>query len=144
MLFLTSAYKIVRRQESCSSFLESDDTPILFFYFTFRFLELWAVWEEQIGMTARLIMIDLYIETLTGTAFELRVSPFETIHSVKNKIYRLEGEFLYKFSNLWLDSAMHTHLYTSYSTFEGSQLFLSLLIFVQNFGMTFCFIVALS
>ena len=36
-------------------------------------------------------MMELYIETLTGTAFELRVSPFETIHSVKAKIQRLEG-----------------------------------------------------
>lgn len=34
----------------------------------------------------------LFIETLTGTAFELRVSPFETIMSVKAKIQRLEGE----------------------------------------------------
>ena len=36
-------------------------------------------------------MMELYIETLTGTAFELRVSPFETIMSVKAKIQRLEG-----------------------------------------------------
>ena len=36
--------------------------------------------------------MDLFIETLTGTAFELRVSPFETIMSVKAKIQRLEGE----------------------------------------------------
>lgn len=35
--------------------------------------------------------MDLFIETLTGTAFELRVSPFETIMSVKAKIQRLEG-----------------------------------------------------
>ncbi|EDO38425.1 predicted protein [Nematostella vectensis] len=35
--------------------------------------------------------MDLYIQTLTGTAFELRVSPFETIMSVKAKIQRLEG-----------------------------------------------------
>ena len=35
--------------------------------------------------------MELYIETLTGTAFELRVSPFETIMSVKGKIQRLEG-----------------------------------------------------
>lgn len=35
--------------------------------------------------------MELYIETLTGTAFELRVSPFETIMSVKAKIQRLEG-----------------------------------------------------
>ncbi|XP_062598601.1 AN1-type zinc finger protein 4-like [Saccostrea cucullata] len=35
--------------------------------------------------------MELYIETLTGTFFELRVSPFETIMSVKAKIQRLEG-----------------------------------------------------
>ncbi|XP_065053624.1 AN1-type zinc finger protein 4-like [Rhopilema esculentum] len=35
--------------------------------------------------------MDLYIETLTGTAFELRVSPFDTIMSIKAKIQRLEG-----------------------------------------------------
>jgi AN1-type zinc finger and ubiquitin domain-containing protein 1 len=37
--------------------------------------------------------MELYIETLTGAAFELRVSPFETIMSVKAKIQRLEGNF---------------------------------------------------
>ena len=36
--------------------------------------------------------MELFIETLTGTAFELRVSPFETILSVKAKIQRLEGK----------------------------------------------------
>ncbi|KAK7507731.1 hypothetical protein BaRGS_00000696 [Batillaria attramentaria] len=35
--------------------------------------------------------MELFIETLTGTAFELRVSPFETVMSVKAKIQRLEG-----------------------------------------------------
>ncbi|KFQ24784.1 AN1-type zinc finger protein 4 [Merops nubicus] len=35
--------------------------------------------------------MELFIETLTGTCFELRVSPFETIISVKAKIQRLEG-----------------------------------------------------
>ena len=37
--------------------------------------------------------MELYIETLTGAAFELRVSPFETIMSVKAKIQRLEGKY---------------------------------------------------
>lgn len=37
------------------------------------------------------LSMDLYIHTLTGTAFELRVSPFETIMSIKAKIQRLEG-----------------------------------------------------
>lgn len=44
-------------------------------------------------------MMELFIETLTGAAFELRVSPFETIQSVKAKIQRLEGKKI----NLYLD-----------------------------------------
>ncbi|KAL0964595.1 hypothetical protein UPYG_G00326200 [Umbra pygmaea] len=35
--------------------------------------------------------MELFIETLTGTCFELRVSPFEMVISVKAKIQRLEG-----------------------------------------------------
>ncbi|KAL7877672.1 hypothetical protein SRHO_G00043150 [Serrasalmus rhombeus] len=35
--------------------------------------------------------MELFIETLTGTCFQLRVSPFETVVSVKAKIQRLEG-----------------------------------------------------
>ncbi|XP_026878570.2 AN1-type zinc finger protein 4 [Electrophorus electricus] len=35
--------------------------------------------------------MELFIETLTGTCFQLRVSPFETVISVKAKIQRLEG-----------------------------------------------------
>ncbi|ELU10002.1 hypothetical protein CAPTEDRAFT_103555 [Capitella teleta] len=35
--------------------------------------------------------MELYIETLTGTAFELRVSPYETIQDVKARIQKLEG-----------------------------------------------------
>lgn len=35
--------------------------------------------------------MEVYIETLTGSAFELKVSPLETIMSVKAKIQRLEG-----------------------------------------------------
>ena len=37
--------------------------------------------------------MELFIETLTGTCFELRVSPYETVISVKAKIQRLEGLF---------------------------------------------------
>ena len=40
----------------------------------------------------QVINMELYIETLTGVAFELRVSPFETVMSVKAKIQRLEGK----------------------------------------------------
>ncbi|XP_009007776.1 AN1-type zinc finger protein 4 isoform X2 [Callithrix jacchus] len=35
--------------------------------------------------------VELFIETLTGTCFQLRVSPFEAVISVKAKIQRLEG-----------------------------------------------------
>lgn len=35
--------------------------------------------------------MELFIETLTGTCFQLQVSPFETVVSVKAKIQRLEG-----------------------------------------------------
>ncbi|KAM4635961.1 AN1-type zinc finger protein 4 isoform 2-T2 [Discoglossus pictus] len=35
--------------------------------------------------------MELFIETLTGTCFELQVSPFETVVCVKGKIQRLEG-----------------------------------------------------
>ncbi|NXR99786.1 ZFAN4 protein, partial [Oxylabes madagascariensis] len=44
--------------------------------------------------------MELFIETLTGTCFELRVSPFETVISVKAKIQRLEGTILSYFSNV--------------------------------------------
>lgn len=37
--------------------------------------------------------MELFIETLTGTAFELSCSPFETIVSIKAKIQYSEGEF---------------------------------------------------
>lgn len=36
-------------------------------------------------------MIDLTIEALTGTVYDLCVSPFETILGIKMKIQRLEG-----------------------------------------------------
>jgi len=35
--------------------------------------------------------LDLCIETLTGTAFEIRVAPTDTIMSIKTKIQRVEG-----------------------------------------------------
>ncbi|PVD38525.1 hypothetical protein C0Q70_01141 [Pomacea canaliculata] len=46
--------------------------------------------KQGLGLNS-LVRMELYIETLTGTAFELRVSPFETVMSVKAKIQRLEG-----------------------------------------------------
>ena len=39
--------------------------------------------------------MELFIETLTGTCFELRVLPFEAIISMKAKIQRLEGTSLF-------------------------------------------------
>ena len=39
-------------------------------------------------------IMELFVETLTGTVFELRVSPFETVISVKAKIQRLEGKHM--------------------------------------------------
>ena len=37
------------------------------------------------------LAMEIFVETLTGTVFQLRVSPFETIMSVKAKIQRIEG-----------------------------------------------------
>lgn len=36
--------------------------------------------------------MDLYINTLTGTVFELRVSPYEAILSIKARLQRNEGK----------------------------------------------------
>ena len=38
--------------------------------------------------------IDVTIEALTGTVYDLCVSPFETILGIKLKIQRLEGKLL--------------------------------------------------
>lgn len=48
--------------------------------------------------------MELFIETLTGTCFELCVSPFETVISVKAKIQRLEGTVLFCFSFISITS----------------------------------------
>lgn len=37
--------------------------------------------------------LDLTIEALTGTVYDLCVSPYETILGIKMKIQNLEGEF---------------------------------------------------
>ena len=44
--------------------------------------------------------MELFIETLTGTCFELRVSPYETVISVKAKIQRLEGGICFNIQTL--------------------------------------------
>lgn len=36
--------------------------------------------------------MEVVIETLTGTTFEMTVSPSDTISSIKNKIQRVEGK----------------------------------------------------
>lgn len=38
--------------------------------------------------------MELFIVTLTGTAFELRVSPNDTVMSIKSKIQRFEGTYI--------------------------------------------------
>lgn len=37
--------------------------------------------------------MEVLVETLTGTAFEMTVSPSDTIFAIKSKIFRVEGEF---------------------------------------------------
>lgn len=39
-------------------------------------------------------LMELFIETLTGAAFEMKVHPTDTIHDVKARIQKTEGEFL--------------------------------------------------
>ena len=41
--------------------------------------------------TNRFSPMIVYVETLTGTAFEVRVSQYEAVMSIKDKIQRLEG-----------------------------------------------------
>lgn len=36
--------------------------------------------------------MEVVIETLTGTTFEMTVSPEDTVLSIKNKIQRVEGK----------------------------------------------------
>lgn len=38
--------------------------------------------------------MEVLVETLTGTAFEMTVSPSDTVFEIKSKIFRVEGEFL--------------------------------------------------
>lgn len=37
--------------------------------------------------------IEVLVETLTGTAFEMTVSPTDTVFAIKSKIFRVEGMF---------------------------------------------------
>ncbi|XP_026165045.1 AN1-type zinc finger protein 4 isoform X2 [Mastacembelus armatus] len=67
--------------------------------------------------------MELFIETLTGTCFELRVLPFEAVISVKAKIQRLEGIPVAQqhliWNNLELDDE---HCLHDYGIAEGSTL----------------------
>ena len=56
--------------------------------------------------------MELYIESLTGTCFELIVSPYETILSVKTKIQRLEGKQLLVLIMKWFTYYMNIKIKT--------------------------------
>ncbi|KAG7312513.1 hypothetical protein JYU34_002034 [Plutella xylostella] len=64
--------------------------------------------EEGAGPT-----MELLVETLTGTAFEMTVSPSDTVHAIKSKIYRVEGipisqqHLLYNLKELDDASSLH-------------------------------------
>ncbi|XP_064173807.1 AN1-type zinc finger protein 4 isoform X2 [Anguilla rostrata] len=67
--------------------------------------------------------MELLIETLTGTRFQLRVSPFHTVVSVKAKIHRLEGIPVAQQHLIWNNVELEDEycLY-DYSIAEGSTL----------------------
>lgn len=47
--------------------------------------------------------MEVLVETLTGTAFEMTVSPSDTVFAIKSKIFRVEGAYIlisYKLSLL--------------------------------------------
>ncbi|KAF5402392.1 AN1-type zinc finger and ubiquitin domain-containing protein 1 [Paragonimus heterotremus] len=55
------------------------------------------------------MLMDLFIETLTGVSFELRVSPTETIMSIKSKIQRAEGIPVTQQHLIWQDGELDDH-----------------------------------
>jgi len=61
------------------------------------------------------LAMEIFVETLTGTVFQLRVSPFETIMSVKAKIQRIEGipivqqHLIYQSAELEDDFCLHDY-----------------------------------
>jgi len=61
------------------------------------------------------LAMEIFVETLTGTVFQLRVSPFETIMSVKAKIQRIEGipilqqHLIYQSAELEDDYCLHDY-----------------------------------
>ncbi|VDL94452.1 unnamed protein product [Schistocephalus solidus] len=53
--------------------------------------------------------MDLFIETLTGTAFELKVSPNDTVMSIKSKIQRVEGIPVGQQHLIWQNGELSDH-----------------------------------
>ncbi|KAM7539121.1 hypothetical protein Aperf_G00000056298 [Anoplocephala perfoliata] len=53
--------------------------------------------------------MELYIVTLTGTAFELRVSPNDTVMSIKSKIQRFEGIPIGQQHLIWQNNELSDH-----------------------------------
>ena len=54
----------------------------------------WDMWDVYAGCVKWVLSMegmDITIQTLTGTVFDLRVSPFESVLSIKSKLERLEG-----------------------------------------------------
>lgn len=46
--------------------------------------------------------MEVFVETLTGTAFEMTVSPSDTVFAIKSKIYRVEGMYFSIYFFLYL------------------------------------------
>lgn len=40
--------------------------------------------------------MEICIETLTGTSFEMKVNPHDLVLNIKNKIQRVEGKWIHK------------------------------------------------
>ncbi|XP_012414410.1 AN1-type zinc finger protein 4 [Trichechus manatus latirostris] len=67
--------------------------------------------------------MELFIETLTGTCFELRVSPFEAVISVKAKIQRLEGIPICQQHLIWNNTELEDdYCLNDYNISEGCTL----------------------
>lgn len=67
--------------------------------------------------------MELTIEALTGTVYDLCVSPYETILGIKMKVQRLEGEKCQGYANsvnrLWLCSFLLMKLASGVRVFPG-------------------------
>ncbi|OON23231.1 ubiquitin family protein, partial [Opisthorchis viverrini] len=55
------------------------------------------------------MLMDLFIETLTGVSFGLRVSPAETVMSIKSKIQRAEGIPITQQHLIWQNGELDDH-----------------------------------